>query len=176
MDIDLLLFDGFDELDVVGPFEVLASARDLGAPFSVALAGVHGREPVTAAHGMRILPDHAAGDRRPDLLVVPGGGWNTRGPLGARAEVERGVLPAKLAEWHAGGIAVATVCTGALIAGAGLEGPSAAAAHFALLWGGDVMLYKSLGIAAWPWQWSLAELALLHKGSTPPPRALRTTA
>ena len=131
MDIDLLLFDGFDELDVVGPFEVLASARDLGAPFSVALAGVHGREPVTAAHGMRILPDHAAGDRRPDLLVVPGGGWNTRGPLGARAEVERGVLPAKLAEWHAGGIAVATVCTGALIAGAGglLRGRPATTHH-----------------------------------------------
>ena len=118
MDIDILLFDGFDELDAVGPYEVLASARDLGAPISVALAGVEGEDPVTAAHGLRILPDHAAGDRRPDMVLVPGGGWNTRGPLGARAQVERGVLPRRLAEWHAGGIAVATVCTGALIAGA----------------------------------------------------------
>ena len=118
MDIDVLLFDGFDELDVVGPFEVLASARDLGAMISIALVGVDGADPVTAAHGLRVLPDGAAGDRRPDLYVVPGGGWNTRGPFGARAEVERGVLPGKLAEWHAGGIPLASICTGALIVGA----------------------------------------------------------
>lgn len=118
MDIDVLLFTGFDELDAIAPFEVLASARDLGAGISVALAGVDGAGPVTAAHGLRVLPDHAAGDRRPDLYIVPGGGWNTRGPFGARAEVERGMLPAKLAEWHSSGIPLATVCTGALIAGA----------------------------------------------------------
>ena len=134
MDIDILLFDGFDELDAVGPYEVLASARDLGAPISVALAGVDGTDPVTAAHGMRLLPDHAAGDRRPDMVLVPGGGWNTRGPLGARAQVERGVLPRRLAEWHGEGIAVATVCTGALIAGAaGLLRDRPATTHHANL-------------------------------------------
>jgi len=54
----------------------------------------------------------------------------------------------------------------ALIGRSGLEGPAAAAAHFALMWGGDVMLYKTLGIAPWPWQWSLEEMApdVLHKG------------
>ncbi len=54
----------------------------------------------------------------------------------------------------------------ALLGRAGLRGPGAAAAHFALMWSGDVMLYKSLGIATWPWQWSLQELApdVLHKG------------
>jgi len=112
MDIDVLLFEGFDELDVVGPFEVLASARDLGAMISIALVGVDGADPVTAAHGLRVLPDGAAGDRRPDLYVVPGGGWDTRGPFGARAEVERGVLPGKLAEWHAGGILLASLRQG----------------------------------------------------------------
>ena len=134
MDIDILLFDGFDELDAVGPYEVLTSARDLGAPFDVALSGVDGEGVVTAAHGMRLIPDRAAGSRRPDLVVVPGGGWNTRGPLGARAQVERGVLPARLSEWHASGIAVATVCTGALIAGsAGLLDGRPATTHHANL-------------------------------------------
>ena len=54
----------------------------------------------------------------------------------------------------------------ALIGRTGLEGPTAAAAHFAVMWSGDVMLYKVLGIASWPWQWSLEELApdVLHKG------------
>ena len=49
---------------------------------------------------------------------------------------------------------------------AGLEGPAASAAHFALVWGGDAALYRSLGIADVPWRWSADELAadLLHKG------------
>ncbi|RLK09621.1 hypothetical protein DER29_6162 [Micromonospora sp. M71_S20] len=49
---------------------------------------------------------------------------------------------------------------------AGLTGPAATAAHCALLWMGDVMLYKSLGVADWPWRWTGQELAtdLAHKG------------
>ncbi len=49
---------------------------------------------------------------------------------------------------------------------AGLRGPSASAAHFALVWGGDVALYMALGIADVPWRWSADELAsdLLGKG------------
>ena len=49
---------------------------------------------------------------------------------------------------------------------AGLEGPAASAAHFALVWGGDAALYRTLGIAEVPWRWSKEELGadLLHKG------------
>ena len=49
---------------------------------------------------------------------------------------------------------------------AGLHGSSASAAHFALVWGGDVALYKALGVADVPWRWSGDELAsdLLGKG------------
>ena len=49
---------------------------------------------------------------------------------------------------------------------AGLEGPAATAAHFALVWGGDAALYRALGIAEVPWRWSGDELGadLLHKG------------
>jgi hypothetical protein len=49
---------------------------------------------------------------------------------------------------------------------AGIRGPQATAAHFALFWGGDAMLYRTLGVADAPWQWSGDELAsdILHKG------------
>lgn len=49
---------------------------------------------------------------------------------------------------------------------AGLHGPSASAAHFALVWGGDAALYHALGIADVPWRWSGDELGadLLGKG------------
>ena len=49
---------------------------------------------------------------------------------------------------------------------AGLHGPAATAAHFALVWGGDAALYRTLGIADVPWRWSGDELRadLLGKG------------
>ncbi len=49
---------------------------------------------------------------------------------------------------------------------AGLRVPQASIAHFALLWGGDAVLYRVLGIAEVPWRWTIDELAtdLLHKG------------
>ncbi len=49
---------------------------------------------------------------------------------------------------------------------AGLHGPAATAAHFALVWGGDAALYRTLGIADVPWRWGSGELGadLLHKG------------
>lgn len=48
----------------------------------------------------------------------------------------------------------------------GLRGLTATAAHFALVWTGDVALYRALGIAEAPWHWEADELAtdLLHKG------------
>ena len=54
----------------------------------------------------------------------------------------------------------------AAIGRAGLTGPKAAMAHFALMWPGDVALFKDLGISPWPWKWSVEELApdVLHKG------------
>ncbi|MBA2567246.1 MAG: hypothetical protein H0V08_05590 [Thermoleophilaceae bacterium] len=54
----------------------------------------------------------------------------------------------------------------ALVGRSGLRGAAAAAAHFALMWSSDVMLYKALGISPWPWHWSVEELApdIGHKG------------
>ena len=53
-----------------------------------------------------------------------------------------------------------------LLGTAGLHGPTASAAHFALLWGGDAALYRALGVAPAPWHWSGDELAtdMFHKG------------
>lgn len=42
----------------------------------------------------------------------------------------------------------------------GRRGFAGSAAFFALMWTGDAMLYKTLGIADWPWRWTPAELAL----------------
>lgn len=128
MRIDVIIYDGFDELDALGPYEVLRNAVQGGADADVALAALAGPGPVTGSHGATVLAQRAAGEA--DLVVVPGGGWNDRAPQGARAEAERGALPAHLTARHAAGTTIAGVCTGGmLLAAAGLLAGRPAITH-----------------------------------------------
>jgi transcriptional regulator GlxA family with amidase domain len=131
MRIEIVLFEGFDELDVIGPFEVLRRAAEIGADMRVALVTLGEVEEVVGAYGLRVRPDGRLGRAGPpDALVVPGGGWNRQGPHGVRAETQRGELPAAIARLHATGTIVATVCTGAMLAAAaGLTAGRPAATH-----------------------------------------------
>lgn len=47
----------------------------------------------------------------------------------------------------------------AALAKAGVRGPAGSAAFLAMMWAGDVLLYRALEIADWPWRWSADELA-----------------
>ncbi len=118
--VAIFVFDGVDELDAVGPYEVFSNGERAGAPIEVRLVTLEERDEVVGSHGLRIRPD-GAWDGEADLVVVPGGGWNDRGPEGAWAEAQRGDLPRALAEHHGGGGHVASVCTGGmLLAAAGV--------------------------------------------------------
>ena len=110
--IEVLLFDGFDELDGVGPYEVFDGGRRHGADLTVSTVTLEPAETVTASHGLTIVPDGVLG--QPDLLVVPGGGWSSADG-GVRAVVENGRIPTAVAERHQSGSALASVCTGAMI-------------------------------------------------------------
>lgn len=117
MQIDILLFDGFDDLDALGPNELLRHAGRAGAPFDVALVTLDGADRVVTALGTTLIPDRTLAER-PDLVLVPGGGLLDGSPTGVLAEVERGTIPAALARLHGDGVAVASVCTGAMLLGA----------------------------------------------------------
>jgi len=120
MHIQILLFPGFDELDAIGPYEVLAGVAALTGQFDVELAAIEGPTVIRAGHGAQIQATAALAPA-PDLLLVPGGGLNDNRPEGVRAELSRGVIPRAIAERHAAGSRVASVCTGALlVAAAGL--------------------------------------------------------
>jgi len=108
MNAEILLFDGFDELDAIGPFEVLADALE------TAFVTLEGARDVTSARGIVVRAQHALSER-PDVLIVPGGGWLDRAPEGARAQAERGDVPGAIAACQAAGSTVASVCTGALL-------------------------------------------------------------
>jgi transcriptional regulator GlxA family with amidase domain len=117
MQIDILIFDGFDDLDALGPNELLRHAARAGAPFEVRLVRLDGDGPVVSALGTTLIPDGTLGER-PDLVLVPGGGLLRESPVGVLAELERGAIPAALARLHDAGATVASVCTGALLLGA----------------------------------------------------------
>jgi transcriptional regulator GlxA family with amidase domain len=129
--IDILCFDGFEELDAVGPYETFRIAAARGAPLDASLVTLDERDRVTAAHGLRIEPDGTlSADDPPDVVVVPGGGWNDRDAAGAWTEAERGAIPATLADLHDAGTTTAAVCTGGmLLARAGLLDGRPAVTH-----------------------------------------------
>jgi transcriptional regulator GlxA family with amidase domain len=128
-DVEILLFDGFDELDAVGPYEVFDNGARRGADLNVSLVTLEPEEMILASHGLKVVPDGQLG--RPDLLVVPGGGWSDGG--GVRDVVADGRLPRAVADRHGDGATVASVCTGAMIlAEAGLlDGRPATTHHVA---------------------------------------------
>lgn len=130
MDIAIVAFDGVDELDAVGPYEVFANAADEGVDLAVTLCTLDDAPTVTASHGLTFEAQGRLDDRDPDLLVVPGGQWNARGETGAWAEAERGVLPARVRDLHDAGVTVAGVCTGGmLLARAGVTDGRPATTH-----------------------------------------------
>jgi transcriptional regulator GlxA family with amidase domain len=137
MRIEIPIYEGFDEVDAVGPFEVLSNAALAVEDLQVELVGAHGPGEVTAAHGMRVvcaagLSDSTSLRSEADLVLVPGGGWVRGG--GVREQYEDGRLAARLRELHAGGAMMASVCTGAiLLAQAGILEGRPATTHRAAL-------------------------------------------
>ncbi|GII98051.1 DJ-1/PfpI family protein [Sediminihabitans luteus] len=113
--VGIFVFDGAEELDVVGPFEVLAAWAELSplrprvTTFSLDGSGVR------LAKGLCVVPDRAAPDVGPLHVLVYPGGAGTR-PLLADPE-----HLAWLRGLRADTPLLASVCTGALsFAAAGL--------------------------------------------------------
>ena len=131
---DILVFDGFDELDAVGPFEVLSSVRALGAGLAVRLVTLEPQDMVVGLNGARVGVDGVLATRgaeRPDVLIVAGGGWASRAPRGVFAEVERGEIQRAVALVHDAGSVVAGVCSGGMVlARAGLTAGRPAITHY----------------------------------------------
>jgi len=112
--IDIVVFDGVDELDVLGPFEVLRRAQRARSSLIVRLVSVTGQQSIRAAAGLTFESDAPFRPGDAEILVVPGGGWASRARKGAWAEAERGELPSMLAA--STNVRVkAAVCTGTML-------------------------------------------------------------
>ncbi len=126
MRIAIALFDGVEELDFAGPWEVLAYwAREVAADAEVFTVAAS-LDPVTAAKGLRVLPDRTWDDAgQIDVVIMPGG-------RGSRALLRAGEpLHDRLRALSAGGALMTSVCTGALVyAAAGMLRGRPATTHW----------------------------------------------
>lgn len=114
--VHIVVFDGVDELDAIGPLEVLAVAGRVGGDLEPRLVHLRGPGPVVAQHGTTIVVEHGWAPAEADVLLVAGGGFGAGG-RGVRVEAARGDLPRALAAAARPGLVLASVCTGAVLLG-----------------------------------------------------------
>jgi transcriptional regulator GlxA family with amidase domain len=130
--VEVLVYDGFDELDSLGPYEVLRHASRL-ADLQLSLVTATGQAEVTGNNGVHLGKLREWTPEDADVLVLPGGGATRPGP-GLRAELESGLIPKRLREVKdqaSPEVIFASVCSGSLLMGAAglLEGRPATAHH-----------------------------------------------
>src|SRR5262249_6132774 len=105
--IGSLLFEGVDQIDLTGPFEVLSRIPNSTYRIYGRAAG-----PVRDIKGLRLTPDATFDDAPPlDVLHVPGG-------YGQEAVMEDAEVLGWIRQQASGGCSIFSVCTGALICGA----------------------------------------------------------
>lgn len=142
----IVLFDGFDPLDVIAPFEVLAAGGDAlgGGSLEVELVSADGPGPVTSGtRGLTLTATAALDPDRPGYVIVPGAAGPVEGDPDEGAET----IPVLLARFAASTavpalrrafanpeVQVWTVCGGSLaLAMAGLlEGRNAVTHHLGM--------------------------------------------
>jgi len=122
--IGILVFDDAEELDVVGPFEVLAAWEEHSALKPHVSTFSRDGDGVRLAKGLRLVPARSADDVGPLHLLVYPGGWGTRAMVADPEHLEW------LRQVRAQTPIVASVCTGALVlAAAGLLAGRPATTH-----------------------------------------------
>jgi transcriptional regulator GlxA family with amidase domain len=110
-ELTVVLFQGFELLDVFGPLEMFAAIPDR---FRIALVGL-AAGPIRSAQGPEVIAQDSY-DQAPatDIVLVPGG-------IGTRQLVHDRMFLTWLARWAGAAEFITSVCTGsAVLAAAGL--------------------------------------------------------
>jgi cyclohexyl-isocyanide hydratase len=107
LEIGSLVFEGIDQIDLTGPFEVLSRLPN-------ATYRIYGKSaaPVRDLNGLRLTPDATLAEAPPlDVLHVPGG-------YGQEALMDDAEVLSWIRRQASGACSIFSVCTGALICGA----------------------------------------------------------
>jgi len=123
MNFGFLAFNGLEELDLIGPWEMVGMWRKIGGPDSLIVA--ERMEPVACANGLSLNP-HVDFEHCPalDCLFVPGG-------EGTRREVDNDATIRFIRDQSEHCRAVLSICTGAfLLHRSGILGGRSATTHW----------------------------------------------
>ncbi|GAA2177752.1 DJ-1/PfpI family protein [Leucobacter tardus] len=136
LSVQIVLFDGFDPLDVIAPFEVLVAGSEyfLGGDLDIAMVSAEGpREVVSGSQGLTLTATAVLDPHRPGIILVPG----ACGPVDGDPDAGIETIPVLLARFAATemtpliaeamdnpDVLVTTVCGGSLALAMGglLEG------------------------------------------------------
>jgi transcriptional regulator GlxA family with amidase domain len=133
----IVLFDGFDPLDVIAPFDVLVAGSDMvGGELAVELVSAEGpRQVVSGSRGLVLHATSQLDPAKPGYIIVPGASGPTEGdpdevdtiPVLLARFGETAAVPLMREALANPDVTVATVCGGSLaLAMAGLlEGRNA---------------------------------------------------
>lgn len=106
----LLVFDGAEELDFVGPWEVFTASSMLRDYADTAVLIAERPEAIRCGKGLRVLPDRTLDDHPElDVLLIPGGRGAREDQLSNPVVLDWIAKVAGQVSWVAG------VCTGALL-------------------------------------------------------------
>jgi transcriptional regulator GlxA family with amidase domain len=110
LNVAVLLYDNAELLDFTGPYEVFTVASQLNeTPLMNVFSVSHDGKTVSAANGMKVVPDYAfANCPTIDILAIPGG-------IGARVECENPVTLDFVSHIYQQASIVFTVCSGTRI-------------------------------------------------------------
>ncbi len=128
MNFGIIVFPDVEELDFVGPWEMLTMWSKLAAGPENCLIVAEKAGPVVCAKGLSVNPHVSFADCPPlDYLLVPGG-------MGTRREVDNPAMVQFLAAQAPGCKALLSVCTGAFVLhAAGLLAGKTATTHWGSL-------------------------------------------
>ncbi|UVS80356.1 DJ-1/PfpI family protein [Actinokineospora sp. UTMC 2448] len=111
--VQVLMFDGVEELDFVAPLEVLSLAGQMsGGAITTRMVTTGRPGTVTCSYGTRVAVPGRWSPEDADVLVVPGGGYTDRtGPGVHRLIADR----AFLRELAAADVLPVAICTGTMV-------------------------------------------------------------
>lgn len=113
--VQIVMFDGVEELDWAAPFEVFSGAALMGGLIDTVLVALDGPRKIVGSYGAEVTVANGWSPQSADVIVVPGGGYRRQDLPGVEAEITRGELPRALAAARRRGLTIASVCTGAMI-------------------------------------------------------------
>jgi transcriptional regulator GlxA family with amidase domain len=105
--LQIVIFDGFEIMDALGPLDALTIARHFATQLETTLVTLDDATEVVTLNGVSVKPTSRF-DSSADLLLIPGTGlrWQTVHPQG---------LTETLQHWHSAGKTITSVCTGAML-------------------------------------------------------------